>query len=95
LWGGKLEQTAIPQPAAPEVIGDDSSGRHQYALVAIGPQGNRTSPSPAATAQGLARLEWESVAGADAYLVIRDGKEVAGPLRIEGARKHWSDKVAP
>jgi hypothetical protein len=25
-------------------------------------------------------------------VVVRDGKEVAGPLRIEGARKEWTDK---
>jgi len=29
--------------------------------------------------------------GADAYIVIRDGKEVTGPLRIEGTQKEWTD----
>lgn len=93
LWGGKLEQSAIEQPTAPEVINDDGSGAHCYAIIAVGPQGNRTAISPKVAARGLAKLEWDSVAGADAYIVIRDDKEIAGPLRIEGSRKQWSDNV--
>jgi len=45
-------------------------------------------------AGGLARLLWDSVPGADAYLILRDGREVTGPLRIEGARKEWTDTGA-
>jgi hypothetical protein len=40
----------------------------------------------------LARLRWDSVDGADAYVVVRDEKEVAGSLRIEGSQKEWTDK---
>jgi hypothetical protein len=43
-------------------------------------------------ARGLAVLAWDSVAGADAYIVLRDGREVAGPLRIEGSEKQWTDR---
>jgi hypothetical protein len=43
-------------------------------------------------AGGLATLRWDSVPGADAYVVVRDGKERAGPLRIEGSHKEWSDR---
>ena len=31
--------------------------------------------------------------GADAYIVLRDGKEIAGPLRLEGSQKNWKDDV--
>ena len=33
-----------------------------------------------------------SVTGADAYIVLRDGKEITGPLRIEGSEKNWTDR---
>ena len=42
---------------------------------------------------GLATLRWDNVPGADAYLVGRDGKEIPGPLRIEGSQKLWKDHV--
>jgi hypothetical protein len=95
LWGGDMKSAAVPTPAAPVVVRDDGSHPHQYAIIAIGPQGRRTAPSPAAKSKGLAALEWDSVDGADAYVVLRDGKETAGPLRIEGVRKQWSDQAAP
>ncbi|MBI3853156.1 MAG: hypothetical protein HY298_23135 [Verrucomicrobia bacterium] len=93
LWGGEIHQAMIPTPAAPTVISDDGSGEHKYAIIAVGVQGSRTAASPATKAKGLARLRWDSVAGADAYMVVRDGKEVAGPLRIEGSQKEWTDKA--
>jgi hypothetical protein len=95
LWGGGMEAYEAPVPAPPEIVRDDGSGPHRYALVAVGPQGLRTNASPAAEANGLATLRWESVHGADAYVVLRDGKEVAGPLRIEGAAKEWTDEGQP
>jgi len=85
----------IAVPPAPKVLKDDGSGEHQYALIAIGPQGHRTAASPTVRAGGLAMLRWDSVAGADSYIVMRDGKEIAGPLRIEGSHKQWTDKPAP
>jgi hypothetical protein len=32
------------------------------------------------------------VSGADAYIVLRNGKEITAPLRIEGSAKEWMDK---
>ena len=90
-----MRQAAILPPAAPSVVSDDGSGEHQYAILAVGVQGRRTGASRATKAGGLARLRWDSVAGADAYVVVRDGKEIAGPLRIEGAQKEWIDKGVP
>ena len=94
LWGGDMRQTAIPTPAAPTVVKDDGSGEHQYAIIAVGVQGRRTAVSRATKAGGLARLRWDSVAGADAYIVLRDAKEITGPLRIEGSQKEWTDHTS-
>lgn len=91
LWGGGLKQESLAAPSSPEVARDDGSGPREYALVAVGPQGLRSPASPVTRANGLATLGWDSVAGADAYLVLRDGEIVAGPLRIEGSRKEWAD----
>ena len=87
-----MRQAAIPTPAAPTVVKDDGSGEHQYALVAVAAQGRRSVVSRATKAKGLARLHWDSVDGADAYVVVRDGKDVTAPLRIEGRQKEWTDK---
>jgi hypothetical protein len=94
LWGGELRQAGIPTPDAPTVINDDGSGEHQYAIVAVGVQGRRTPASRPTKAGGRATLRWDSDAGADAYVVLRDGQEVAGPLRIEGSQKEWTDQAA-
>jgi hypothetical protein len=92
LWGGKLRQTAMSTPAAPSVVKDDGSGEHTYALVAVGVQGDRTRPSESVKARGLATLRWDSVVGADSYVILRDGKPIAGPLRVEGSQKEWTDR---
>jgi hypothetical protein len=91
LWGGTVKATSVPSAAAPAVVKDDGSGEHGYALIAVGPQGLRSAVSGTVMAKGFATLRWDSSAGADSYVVVRDGKEVAGPLRIEGARKEWTD----
>src|SRR6266850_2523278 len=78
LWGGEIIQATIATPAAPRVASDDGSGEHQYAIMAVGVQGHRTATSRSTNARGLARLRWDSVAGADAYVVVRDGKQVTG-----------------
>jgi hypothetical protein len=93
IWGGSLSQAVLPAPTAPVVLKDDGSGAHQYALIAIGAQGRRSVVSRATQARGLAQLRWDSVPGADAYIVVRDGKEVTGPLRMEGSNKEWTDKT--
>jgi hypothetical protein len=94
LWGGAMRQTSLPTPAAPTVVHDDDSGVHQYAIIAVGAQGRRSSLSDAVKAGGLAQLRWDRVAGADAHVVVRDGREVTGPLRLEGAQKVWTDTAA-
>jgi hypothetical protein len=91
LWGGKSRQNALAIPAAPTVVKDDGTGPHQYAIIAVGVQGDRTAASPPVKAAGIAKLVWDSVNGADAYVVVRDGKEIAGPLRVEGSQKVWQD----
>lgn len=91
LWGGTLETKSIPTPDAPTLVRDDGSGEHEYKLIAIGPQGGRTPPSPPTRAHGLATLRWGSFPGADAYLILRDEQPLGGPLRIEGSQKEWTD----
>ena len=95
LWGGEVQQAPMRTPAAPTILSDDGSGAHEYAIIAVGVQGRRTVASSAAKAGGRAKLRWDSVNGADAYIVVRDGSEVTGPLRIEGSRKEWTDKAGP
>ncbi len=92
LWGGKLLEKEIAPPSSPTILKDDGSGEHSYAIIGVGPAGNRTKPSPAVKAAGLATIRWDSVAGADAYIIVRDGKEIAGPLRAEGSQKEWKDR---
>lgn len=91
LWGGTLTQTEMSLPSAPDVIEDDGSGAHQYAVIAVGVQGQKTAASKPTRASGLAKLRWDSITGADAYIIIRDGKQIAGPLRVEGSQKIWTD----
>jgi hypothetical protein len=92
LWGGEIRQTPVATPSAPFVESHDGSGEHEYSVVAVSPQGKRSSPSPSTKAGGRAKLRWDSVPGGDAYVVIRDGKEITGPLRMEGSQKQWADK---
>ncbi|MSR52492.1 MAG: hypothetical protein EXS09_04295 [Gemmataceae bacterium] len=93
LWGGDIRKGEILIPRPPKVLQDDGSGEHGYAIIAIGVQGRRTAASGTTKAAGLAKLCWDSVPGADAYVVVRDGKEITGPLRIEGSHKEWTDKA--
>lgn len=66
LWGGSMRESPVPAPEPPKVMSDDASGKHTYALVAVGPQGKRSPPSKSVIANGLATLRWDSVAGGDA-----------------------------
>lgn len=91
LHGGKMIEHRLERPAAPMVVRDDDTAEHFYSIVAVGPQGKQSRESPAARATGLATLRWDSVPGADAYIVSRDGKQITGPLRIEGSQKEWTD----
>ena len=84
--------TPMSPPGAPTIVSDDGSGEHQYGIIAVGAPGHRTVASVTAKAKGLARLRWDSVTGADAYIVVRDGKEITGSLRVEGSQKNWTDK---
>jgi hypothetical protein len=92
LWGGELRQVPVTVPGAPVVVSHDNSGEHEYAIIAVSPQGHRSARSPPAKAHGRAKLRWDSVPGGDSYVVIRDGKEIAGPMRVEGSQKFWEDK---
>lgn len=92
VWGGSMKAHPLPKPTAPRLVNDDSSGRHHYSIIAIGPQGDRSELSEPLSTNGQATLEWDSVAGADAYVVVRDGKEITESLRIEGSNKRWTDK---
>jgi hypothetical protein len=91
LWGGEMRQRPIETPAPPRVLKEDGTGEHEYALIGVGPQGRRTVSSRGTKAKGRATLQWDSVNGADAYIVLRDGKEITGPIRIEGSQKQWTD----
>jgi hypothetical protein len=91
VWGGELRQNPIPTPQAPLIVKDDGTGERRYAIIALGPQNRRTPSSPAAKAKGLATISFEGPPGADSFIILRDGKEIAGPLRIEGSRKQWTD----
>jgi hypothetical protein len=91
LWGGEMRTMPLPAPAAPVAVKDDGSGPREYSLIAVGAQGNRSAVSPTVGTKGHARLRWDSVAGADSYIVMRDGREITGPLRIEGSQKEWTD----
>lgn len=71
---------------------DDGSGEHRYALITVGPQGNRGNLSPSVIAKGFATLTWDSANGVDAFIVVRDGLELPGLFRIEGSEKRWTDK---
>lgn len=93
IVGGDIQRVALATPEPPRVRQDDGSGKHNYAIVAVGAQGNHTPPSSPVVANGRATLAWDSVAGADAYIVLRDGRPVTAPLRIEGSVKDWTDTV--
>jgi hypothetical protein len=94
LWGGNVQAKGTAKPdAAPRLVRDDGSGRHAYAIAPVGPQGTRGETSPFTQAAGFATLEWDSIAGADAYQIFRDGIAVGEPVRVEGAIKHWTDRV--
>jgi hypothetical protein len=90
--GGEIKTSAVPAPAAPMILSSDGSGDHDYAIIAVSATGKRTAASPAVKANGLARLRWDSVVGADAYIVVRNGKEITQPVRIEGSQKEWVDR---
>ena len=92
LWGGEVRNMPTQAPEAPVVLSHDQSGNHEYAIIAVSAQGRRSMPSPVVKASGHARLRWDSVPGGDAYVIVRDGKEIAGPLRVEGSQKEWEDK---
>lgn len=91
LWGGEVKAHPVPIPEAPTIMSSDSSGAHEYAVIAIAPNGQLSQPSRAVKTTGRARLRWDNLAGADSFYILCDGKKI-GPLRIEGAQKEWTDK---
>ena len=95
LWGGALESMPMAKPDPPVVVKHDDTEPHEYQIVAVSPQGDRSAASDAAKTAGRAELQWDSVPGADSYVVVRDGREITGLLRLEGAQKRWTDSTAP
>jgi hypothetical protein len=93
LWGGGMKEHQLAAPSAPSIDRDDASGPHTYALIAVGPQGARSAASKPTAARGRATISWESTAGADAYIILRDGAAATGPIRMEGSRKQWRDEA--
>ncbi|MGE3315736.1 MAG: hypothetical protein AB7O26_11540, partial [Planctomycetaceae bacterium] len=91
LWGGAIEERQLDTPSAPVDVKDDGTGAHRYAIIAVDVGGKRTAASREVQARGFATLRWDSVVGGDAYVILRDGKEIAGPLRVEGSQKIWTD----
>src|SRR6476646_8061729 len=63
LWGGEMKTMPLATPSAPKLVSDDGSGAHEYALIAVGPQGRRSGKSVPVKAAGRAKLKWDSVAG--------------------------------
>jgi hypothetical protein len=86
-----MQQFALTRPQPPRIIEQDNSGKHSYALIPVGAQGDRSETSKEVIANGLASLAWDGVNGADAYIVLRDAKEI-GPMRMEGSEKWWTDQ---
>lgn len=93
LWGGTLSQKPLVSPDAPVVLKDDGSGPHEYTLTAVSAQQTLSDRSAAVKSNGRAQLRWNSVPGADAYIIARDGSDITGPLRIEGSQKVWTDEL--
>ena len=95
LWGGAIEHAELPMAPTLSVVNDYGSGEHEYSLILIGPQGRRSAASPSVKTQGKATLAWDNLPGADAFIMLRDGREIAGPFRLEGAQKQWTDALPP
>jgi len=95
IWGGSIEQRQLNSPAAPRVLRSMGPADRRYALIAVNAEGDRSPISPWTTAGGVATLQWDSVPGAEAYIVVRDGKPMTEPLRIEGRMKQWTTPPSP
>ncbi len=50
LWGGSVRENPLGRPAAPVVAQSDHSGPRNYSVIAVGPSGRRSPPSPAVRA---------------------------------------------
>lgn len=92
LWGGNVRIHPLHAPDPPRIVATEGSAETTYALIAVGPQGAHSAVSDAVRSEGAATLEWDSVPGADAYIIVRNGTPVTGLLRIEGSVKRWSDR---
>lgn len=90
--GGTIQSRPVDTPSPPRIIKTIGEQQQTYSLIAVSPQGQRSAASAAVTAPGHATLEWDSVAGADAYVILRNGEELPGVFRIEGSNKTWTDK---
>jgi len=105
VFGGGMRMQAVPSPEAPRlsVVGQGGSRRYTYQVVAVDSQGHETPPGPAATIlgpetlgeAGAIHLEWDRCAGAESYLVLRDGRRLEGAVYVEGNVKTYTDRGTP
>lgn len=91
IWGGETREHSLDTPTPPRILTQGEGATRNYALIAVGSQGNQSKVSQTAIGNGPATLQWDSTPGADAYIVVRDGKPIA-TVRIEGSQKTWTDK---
>lgn len=91
IWGGGTREHSLDTPTPPRILKQGEGAVRNYALIAVGPQGNQSKASQTKIGNGPATLQWDSTPGADAYIVVRDGKRIA-TVRIEGSQKTWTDK---
>ena len=96
LWGGAIAAGDDPHPGG----ADRGQGRRlgRAPTMRSSPSARRAvarPPPPPAGPGAWRRSAGTACPGADAYIVVRDGKERAGPLRMEGSRKEWTDRSGP
>lgn len=91
LWGGKLQEHPVVTPTSLVIQSDDGTGPQEYSIIAVAPDNSQSAPTESVRARGLASLMWDSAPGADAYIILRNGRPITGAIRIEGSTKHWTD----
>lgn len=91
VWGGALVEHAVKDAPKLNLIDSRQGEPHKYQILAVDTRGITSSASPILESVGVAKLSWESVPGADGYIIVRDGRKYTDILRIEGATKIWQD----
>ena len=95
LWGGVIAGGDDSHPGG----ADRGQGRRLARAPVCDHRGRRSGSSheslPGQPVPGTRDTSVGQRPGADSYLVVRDGKELGGPIRIEGSRKEWTDRSVP